>query len=232
MNDELLTICEGIWAVQGSTRMGPGFYFPVRSTIIELRGGGLLLHSPVQFSAATLESIRRLGEVRYIMAPNLFHHLFLNAAAEAFPEAQVIACPGLKEKFPYLTIHETAQDHLPADLASDLSSVFIQGTPKFNEVVLFHERSQTLLVADYFFNIHETRGVLTPLILKMVGAHRKPAQSKLWRKMTQDREAMKLSAEKVLSYHYRRVIMCHGEIVADGREFTRAGLAWLEPNAR
>ncbi len=129
-----------------------------------------------------------------------------------------------------LSIHETVQDQLPADLENDLAAVFIHGAPRLSEIVLFHQRSKTLLVADYFFNVQQTQGILTPLMLKLFGTYKKPTQSKLWRKVTKDRDAMKLSAEKVLAHDYQRVIMCHGEIVEDGREFTRAGLAWLDPN--
>ncbi len=230
MSHELHKISEGIWAVGGNAKMAPGVQLPLRCTIIELGGGGLFLHSPVRLSTEVIAAIKKLGEVRFLMAPNLFHHLFMGAASEAFPQARVLACPGLQEKCPNLTIHKTVEDELPADLQSELSAVFIRGAPRMSEIVLFHERSKTLLVTDYFFNVQQTQGMLTPLMLKMFGTYKKPTQSKLWRKMTKDRDAMKLSAEKVLAHDYRRVIMCHGEIVEDGREFTRAGLAWLAPD--
>ncbi|MCP4444249.1 MAG: hypothetical protein GY811_02740 [Myxococcales bacterium] len=45
--------------------------------------------------------------------------------------------------------------------------------------------------------------------------------------MTKDRAAMAASARSVLALDYQRVIMCHGEVVEDGRDFTTSALAWL-----
>lgn len=88
---------EGIW-----TLFQPLSYFGMklgtRSTIVQLPSGALVIISPVTFDEATKAEIDALGVVDYVIAPNLFHHLFFNQACALWPEAQHLVPPGLSEK--------------------------------------------------------------------------------------------------------------------------------------
>jgi hypothetical protein len=218
----------GIWSVAGSAKLAPGFSLPVRATIVKLQNGGLLIHNPVAFSPETAAAISRLGEVAVILAPNLFHNLFVKRAAALFPDAQIVGPRGIDKKLPGVNFSEFIEEGPSARLGPDFEHVFIGGSPKMNEVVLHHRATSSLIVADYFFNIHETEGFLTPFVLKYFsGAYKKPAQSKLWRAVTKDRAAAKRSAEQVLALDLGRIIMCHGEDVEEGRALASAALRWL-----
>lgn len=220
-------IAENLWAVEGQVSLMPGVKFPVRATIVRLADGGLMIHSPVAFSDETAAAIGQLGEVKTLLAPNLFHHLYMARAQAQFPDALTIGGPGLAEKVKTLRIDATYGSALPGNLGDDFEHVLIEGAPRFSELVLLHRESRTLLVADYFFNIQDAEGILTPLILRMTGSYKKATQSKLWRRMTKDKAAMAASARAVLALDYQRVVMCHGAVVDDGREFTAASLQWL-----
>mgnify|MGYP003633092769 CR=1 FL=1 len=223
----LTKIAENIWAVEGQASLMPGVKLPARATVVRLEDGGLMVHSPISFSEETAAAIGALGEVTTLLAPNLFHHLYLEKAQSQFPDARTFAGSGMASKRKGLRVDETFGAKLPGTLSHDFDHVMIEGAPKFDELVLCHRASRTLIVADYFFNIHDTKGLLSPLVLKMTGSYKRATQSKLWRKMAEDREAMARSARAVLDLDYQRVIMCHGEVVEDGREFTRASLDWL-----
>ena len=68
-------LADGIWALQGEPITFLTFPYEIRSTIIDVGGGELLIHSPVQISAASL--LNELpGQVRYIVSPNKLHGLF------------------------------------------------------------------------------------------------------------------------------------------------------------
>ncbi|MCU0949266.1 MAG: DUF4336 domain-containing protein [Porphyrobacter sp.] len=54
-----------------------GLRLGTRSTIIRLTDGAVWVHSPVQLSRALAEQIDAIGPIRYLIAPNLYHHLFL-----------------------------------------------------------------------------------------------------------------------------------------------------------
>ncbi len=224
---QLEVIAHNIWGVGGSVGLFPGAKLPLRSTIVRLSDGRLLIHSPVAFSADVVAAIHKLGEVAYLVAPNLFHHLFLEAAQKHFPNANTLGPAFLTKKVKSLHVDFTVTTSLPTDLAFDFEHVQIRGAPAFSEFVLLHRPSKSLLVGDYFFNIRSCQGVLTPIVLRLTGTWQKVSQSKLWRLMSRDREEMKASAQEVLSLDYQRVIVCHGDVVEQGRDFTRHALGWL-----
>ena len=64
----------------------------LRCTAISLRSGGICLHSPVQgFSPGAESSLDRLGDVRFLLAPNHYHNKGLGEYAGRFPGARLVA---------------------------------------------------------------------------------------------------------------------------------------------
>ncbi len=59
--------------------------------VVELGGGELLIYSPTHIDDATYEQIERLGRVRWLVAPNHFHHLGLARYRARFPDALAVA---------------------------------------------------------------------------------------------------------------------------------------------
>lgn len=224
-------VSEGIWSIDTWTRLGPSTYLPARATVVRLQSGALLIHSPVTLSDEIVNQVRKLGKVSILVSPNLYHHLSLSRTQAQFPEARTVAPRGLSEKVEGLTVDEEISDALPPELASDFDFVAIEGASRFNEFVLMHRPSQSLLVGDYFFNIQRTRGLLTPTLLRLTGTYKVAAQSRLWRRITEDRAKMKQSALSVLALPFQRIIMCHGDILDDGRQTATASLSWITESA-
>jgi hypothetical protein len=72
-----------------------------------------------------------------------------------------------------------------------------------------------------------------PLFLRIVGAWRRTAQSRMWRLLTKDREAAARSVEDVLSWDFDRLVMAHGDPVDGGaRERVASALAWIAAGTR
>ncbi|MCZ6502104.1 MAG: hypothetical protein O6945_06275 [Gammaproteobacteria bacterium] len=97
----------------------------------------------------------------------------------------------------------------------------------FNEVVLFHKPTHSLVVTDLVFNIHKSKGWVAPLVFRITGTYKKLAQSKLWRFTTRDRDAAGASVEKILEWPIERIIMGHGCSVDDARRKLAAALFWM-----
>ena len=119
-----------------------------RATIIKLNSGDLFVVSPTKLDDGTLEWVNTLGTVKYLMAPDMEHHLFLKPWKEAFPEAQVLAPQGmnLKEqiKFDYLY----TPDHLDQTYGDgEILAHYFPGH-KTLEIALLHVPSRTLINAD------------------------------------------------------------------------------------
>ncbi|HEY6599244.1 MAG TPA: DUF4336 domain-containing protein, partial [Pseudomonadales bacterium] len=69
-----------------------------RMTVIRLRDGTLLLHSPVALDTKLHRALDELGAVRWIVGPNKAHHLFLGAYADAFPPRTTVRRAGTRRK--------------------------------------------------------------------------------------------------------------------------------------
>src|SRR5688572_21313555 len=87
-----------------------GVSLPHRMTIIRLRDGALLIHSPTRCDTPTKEALNNLGQVAHIVAPNGMHDLFLQEYAAEFPKAVLWIPPGVDRYFRHLPRAE----HLPA----------------------------------------------------------------------------------------------------------------------
>ena len=90
-----------IWISEYPIRYAGG-RFNARMTIVRLRSGNLLIHSPCAISDDIRDAINRLGRVESIVAPGSYHHFHVASAQEAFPDAETFICPGIERKQPRL----------------------------------------------------------------------------------------------------------------------------------
>lgn len=219
-------ITPGLW--QASHEHFPnGMHWSCRCTLIEVLPGELLTYSPVPFSEQDVMNIENIGKVQWIVAPNAFHHLWVRHAQRKFVEARTYLATGIAAKQPELEYEGVLPAKVPDTWRNTLELAHIDGN-NFNEVVLFHKSTHSLIVADLVFNIHEPKGWVAPLVLRMTGTYKKLAQSKLWRFATHDRDAACASIEKILDWPFERIIMGHGRIVEDdARRKLAAALFWM-----
>jgi hypothetical protein len=162
---------------------------PSRSTVLRLRGGELVVYSPI----AEMPGVDARGRVAHVVEPNRLHHLFVATARERWPDA---------------TFHQGGFTD------ADIDAIHIDGVPKIDETVLFHRPSGTLVVADFLFNM-TAENLITRLgfALTGVGGNR-VAQSREWKWACKDKPAARRSIERVLAWPIQRVAFCHGESVA------------------
>lgn len=207
-----------------------GFHLPTRMTALPLPDGGVALISPIPIDDGIAARLAQLGEVRWLIAPNLLHHLYLGGATARFPDARVLAPERLRAKRPDLRIDAALEQGLPTALAEAVKAVKIEGAPAVDEFVLLHRASRTLVVTDLVFNVLAPRGFVAHVALWLVGCHKRLAQSRAWRVFVKDRGRAALSVERVLALPFDRLVPAHGAIVErDGRARLAAALAWLAP---
>ena len=210
---QLVQIADGVHALETTLRVAPGFYLPVRCTVLRMRSGGLMLVSPLAMDDALAAQVEALGPVEHLVAPNNLHHLFLDAAVRRWPAARVYLAPGLPTKLAKLGRNVPAHSVLPEGLPDEVTGVLLDGTPFLGETLLFHAPSATLVVTDFVFHVLAPKGLFTGLILRLVRAHRAFAQSAEVRVLMRDKPAAARSAQRVLSLPFTRVVMAHGEVV-------------------
>jgi len=147
---------------------------PIRMTVIKLEAGGLLVYAPVAPTPECLRLVRELeaehGNVEYIILPTISgieHKVFVGPFARHFPQAQVFVAPNQWSfplnlplswlGFPRGRTHILPEDSTKVPFADQFDYRIIGpidlGVGTFEEVVLFHKRSRTLLVTDSVVSI-------------------------------------------------------------------------------
>ena len=197
-----------------------------RTTVIRLSDGGLWVHSPGPMTGEWADDVDALGDVRFLIAPNAFHHLYLGDAQQRWPQARCHGAPGVAGKQKSLAFSAELSDEADGGWATDLDQVRIGGAPKVNEFAFLHQATRTLLLVDLVFNM-ESRSLLESLFLRINGSVGL-GTSRLMRFLLKDREATRDSVEKILEWDFDRVIMAHGDILErDAKESLRGSFDWL-----
>lgn len=149
---QLKKIGEEIWTYEGITVSFYGFPYSTRMTVVRLRQQELWIHSPEKWNEALRQELAALGTVKYLIAPNKLHHLFLPEWLEAYPDAKNYAAPGLIKKRPDILFDAELTDKAEVAWQAEIQQVIFHGSPFMEEVVFYHARSKSLIVADLIEN--------------------------------------------------------------------------------
>ena len=205
-----------------------------RMTVVRLPSGGLVLISPIKLSASHLQALDSLGTVRHIIAPNLFHHLFVGEAQHCFPEAKTWGVEGLPQKCPSLRFDELLMEPGTFEGVLDylqfqgFASILPSGVEQANETVFCHRPSRTLILTDTSFNFDETNRLAVRLVGWIGGSYKNLSPSRLEKWGTRDKDAVEASVREILEWDFDRVIPGHGSVVeTDGKAAFKSGFEWF-----
>lgn len=217
-----------LWVAERPLRFLGAVELGTRMTVVRLRDGGLLLHSPVALDEPLRVALSRIGTPRHVVAPNRFHHLFVGEYRAAFPEARLYAAPGLPEKRPDLHFDAVLPGETPMPWGDEFDMELFAGLPVMNEVVSFHRASGTLLLCDLAFHYGPEAPLLTRLCFRLVGGYGRFGPTAVEKLLVRDRAGARASLERILAWDFDRVIVAHGKVVeSGGRAALRAAYDWL-----
>lgn len=212
---------ESLWVIDLPFKMPGGVQIGTRTTLIRLSDGSLFMHCPGPIEQADFGEIDKRGDVRHIVAANLFHHLYVKDTLARYEGATFYAPPGFETKQPDVS-YETLTDEAPAAWADDLDQIAIEGAPRLNEIVFVHRASRTLLLTDLCFNLQHSDSLITRVMMGIMGAYGHFGPSRLARAFMKDKPAVKAGVERILALDFDRVIVTHGDVVeTGGREALR-----------
>ena len=204
-----------------------GMRLGTRMTVLRLSDGTVLLHSPVRVDDETKAAIDRIGPVAFIVAPNLFHHLYVADALARWPGARVVAPAALRTKRKDLRIDLHLDDPPPDAWRDDLAVFPILGS-MLRETVLLHRPTRTLVTSDFIENFTTMDHAPTRAYLKLGGIYGKPGWHRALRFAYRDRAAARSSIERILAEPIDRVLIAHGQPILDRpKETVREGLSFL-----
>jgi len=206
-------LADDIWTDDATHSMF-GLRLTTRMTVVRLDAGGLWLHSPVALDGRRRDAVDDLGPVRHIVAPNRYHHVYLDDWVRAYPNADLWGAPGLPEKHTDLTFDRVLTRQNPPWLDT-LDQMGVDGLEAISEVVFFHRPSRTLVTTDLLFNEHDPDGWLTRAYLWWNGLLDKPGISELIFLAADDTEALHDSYERLLDWDFQRIVLSHGRVIED-----------------
>lgn len=218
-----------LWLTDGPETDVAGFRYPTRMAIVRVANEWILVWSPVGLSDGLRSEVDALGEVRWLVAPNTLHHLFLSEWRAAYPQARLYAAPGFEQRVG-LSPDAELGDAPPAEWAEDVDQVVVRGNRITTEVVFFHRRSATVLFTDLLQQFPRGwfrgwRGIVARLDLM---TEAEPATPRKFRLAFSDRVAGRAALERILAWPAERVVMAHGDPVERcGRAFIARAFRWL-----
>lgn len=194
-----------------------GSRFNARTTVIRLADGRVILHSPGPLDDGLKRAVDGIGPVGWIVAPGTFHHLHVAAAADVWPGAQVLICPGVEKKQPGLRYDAVLGADPPKDWGGEIALQPVTANRIIREVVFLHMPSRTLIVTDLI----ELIGDDTPGVDRVLKFWWK-ALTFMWNKprpapeyslgWTDKREAA-AQLSTILAWEFDRIVLSHGDLV-------------------
>lgn len=215
----LRELSDGVHVVERPQRFW-GIELGARMTVLELEGG-LLVHSPLDLDSST---VAHLGTLRWALAPNKFHHLYVgrwvSAGAEAWATESLLA---KRPDVPFAGV--VARGSAP--FGGDVALFPLTCLPFVDEVVVLHRPSRTLLVADLVFNLDATAPWLTRAAMRCALGYPGASASVIERTLMR-RDVARREIAELLDQDFDRLIVAHGDVIEmGGKDALARAYAWL-----
>jgi hypothetical protein len=160
-----------------------------------------------------LDWLSSLGFVRCVVAPNKYHTTDLAWFAEKFPQAQ-IACPhSYFNNGTQLRDRVLFTNDVPYVTPCRELEFFAVPGVRFEESVVFHPQTRTLIVCDLMMNVKLGGSWLRQTLygLNNMGDCCAPTRVLKWF-LTKNRQELLKFVEQLAELNPRRIIVNHGEI--------------------
>lgn len=224
-----------------------------RGTLVKLQTGNVAVFSPVALTPAVKDKVSALGQIKYLVATDIEHHIFLSTWAKEYPQAEVIGMEGLPEK---REGDEATKGLKFAHVFSASNKLDFKISPEFDaefsyeyfdshsnkELVFLHKPTRTLIEADLLFNLPATEQMsksgIDPssgFLTKLFGGLMNTRGDMIWQKRFlwyaaagKDRSGFTASANRIKAWDYDRIIPCHGDVIeTGGKAIMNKATAWF-----
>ncbi len=219
----LNTLAPGVHVVDAAQRF-LGLELGARMTVLQLQEG-LLVHSPIGVAPSVIE---HLGHPRWVLAPNLFHHLYIGPWVGAGLEGW--GAPGLPEKRSDVRFEGVVRGGT-SPFGDEVETHVLRCFSMTNEVVLLHKPSGTLLVSDLVFNISRSAPWMTRVAMRCLGGY--PGCSvTLLERVAMRRDRAREDLATIASWDFDRIVMAHGDVIeTGGKQALLRAFRWLSLHA-
>ncbi|KAJ7220793.1 hypothetical protein GGX14DRAFT_676024 [Mycena pura] len=225
-------VTNNIWTFSRPFALLGVFNIGGRSTAIKLRDGGVWVLASTPLSPETKAKLDELGPVKFIVASNAVHNLYLGDFKRAYPDAKLIAPAAAVSRCSDKTLSfDGVWGEDPVDtkygFEDDIQACYFSAFSN-KDVAFFHPESATLIQADLLVNLPGTEQYSKSQSTGSFpwwGPIGKPygwVQKKFLSARVQDPVTMKRDVEIVAGWKFARIIPCHGDVIeTDGNTVWR-----------
>jgi hypothetical protein len=208
-------VADRIWTLERPVWFS-GARLRARTTVVRLDDGSLLLHTPAPPADALAEELRALGPVRWLVVPNCWHHLGAPAAAARFPEAKLVGPASALARNKALKLDLDIHAAPFGEQVPEFEALPLEGVPFWDETVLYHRPTQTLLGADIVCSAGAKDHWTWRCGARLTGCYGRVRVPPDARKKIPDKTAAARSLHAMLERPAQRLIIGHGDVIEEG----------------
>ncbi|RKF54464.1 hypothetical protein GcM3_209016 [Golovinomyces cichoracearum] len=232
-----ITTISGPFERYGKVKIG------YRATIVEYSKGKLAVFSPCPLTSTVINEINGRN-VRFLIAPDLEHHIFIQSWKQSFPEASLIGPKSLYDKrvsmhkkdknilplqwYALYTAANKQNMHIEENFDKVFDCEFIDGHIN-QEMVYLHKPSKTLIQADLIWNLpakeqyslvehksSNSQRYLSSIVSKMLNINGSAIGQRVisWYLFAKNRESFNLSIKRIQTWDFENIIPCHGDLIS------------------
>jgi len=201
-----------LWRVEGSL---PAMPLKRVMAIAKRADGTLVVHNAIALSADAMAEIDAWGEVSTLLVPNGWHRLDAVVFKRRYPSALVLCPGGSRKKVEEVMTVDGTYDDFAADEHVSLQT--LDGTKRFEGVMLVRAEDTSLIVNDAVFNMPHLRGVQGFMLKHLTHSSGGPRVSRIARlMMLDDKLAFAAHLERLAETPaLARILVAHHETIED-----------------
>jgi hypothetical protein len=186
-----------------------------RTTVIRLEDGGLFVHSPSDPTLEWCAAVDSLGEVRWLVVPNCFHHLGARATAARYPAATLVGPQSAVDRNADLELELELDDEKFRSALRELDVIPFRGCPFLDETVFFHRSTGTLVAADLVISATPHDHWTWRWAGRLTGCYQRVRVPPDVRRKTRPSDEAAQSIERLASLRAERLLVAHTDPIEE-----------------
>ncbi|WVQ69504.1 uncharacterized protein L199_007724 [Kwoniella botswanensis] len=191
--------------------------------------GEVLVYASTPLTKATVEALKSLGEVKWLVTPDGEHTMYIQEYVDHYPSAEAIGVERCKEKksnISWAGIFGPKDDGESKKYGFEPEVSLHQVSAHINhELTAVHHPSGTLIQADMLFNLPATeqysRAGGLPTLFKWLGGGKSMSpggkvHDLMANQISKDKDLLKKELQPILAAKWDRIIPCHGDVIETG----------------
>jgi hypothetical protein len=219
-----VVVPDSIWVTERPIWFG-GVRLRSRTTVVRLSDDALWVHSPCTPTDDVCAALDALGEVRWIVVPNRFHHLETPATAARYPNALVVGPKSAESRNPHVSLTMGADEPTYIRSTPELTPIQLRGVPFLDETVFFHPASGSLIAADLLMSACAHDHWTWRIAARIFGRYEKVGTPPDVRLHARASAAVAESIAQMRALPLQRILVAHADPITD-RPVQQLAEAW------